>query len=94
VIVIVSGEIDMMTSPFLVDSVLAELDPAPDVLTLDLRAVDFFGASGLTALLTILETVERGGGRMRVAQPSRFVRRTLDSMGLAERFGVYHPYSG
>jgi anti-sigma B factor antagonist len=47
----VSGDIDMSTSPILLASLLKEIHEGVRYLILDLTAVHFLGAAGLTALV-------------------------------------------
>lgn len=89
-LVVVAGEVDMLTAPLLERVAVAEVDPDTAVLLLDMAQVGSFGASGLGALLQLLDAVERMGVRLCVVCPSRPVCRVLDLVALADRFDV-HP---
>ena len=52
VVVHVQGEIDILTAPQFTREVVQVLDPAHNLLALDMAQVDFLGASGLSALWT------------------------------------------
>lgn len=90
VVVYVQGEIDMLTVPELRRGLLGALDPDVTMLALDMARVGYLGASGLAALVEVLDAVEAAGGRMCVVSPSRSVRLALDIVGLSGRFNV-HP---
>lgn len=79
----------MLTAPLFTREVEEALDPAENLLALDMAQVGFLGASGLSALVDVLDAVERTGGRLCVVLPSRAVRRALDVVGLTGRFNVY-----
>ncbi|WP_300014970.1 STAS domain-containing protein [Pseudonocardia sp.] len=89
VVVHVQGEIDMLTAPLFTREVVQVLDPTDNLLALDMARVGFLGASGLSALVDILDAVERTGSRLCVVFPSRAVRRALDVVGMPGRFNVY-----
>lgn len=79
----------MLTAPLFTREVMQALSPAENVLALDMAQVGFLGASGLSALVEVLDEVERTGGRLCVVFPSPAVRRALDVVGMAGRFNVY-----
>jgi hypothetical protein len=56
-VVVVVGELDLLTAPLLDACVREQLAAAPTNLILDLQAVRFLGASGLSCLLRAREGV-------------------------------------
>jgi anti-anti-sigma factor len=85
----VAGEIDTPTAGLLRRVALTELDPAPELVVLDVAQVVFFAAGAVTTLIDIQDTVERAGGRLCLPFPSRAVRRVLELVAVADRFGLY-----
>ncbi|MBP2479308.1 anti-anti-sigma factor [Crossiella equi] len=88
VVLAVAGEVDMLTTPALLDAVNGALATDPPVLVLDLSEVDFFGSSGLAALA---EAHERAKGRteLRVVTDNPAVRRPLQVTSLDRLLGVF-----
>ena len=83
-IVVVTGEIDIATSPR-VDEAVAQLT-TPEIV-LDLRGVSFMGSSGLASMLRAARHAESLGGALRV-RPSKQVRDLLEMTRLTERFEI------
>lgn len=84
VVVHVGGEIDMLTAPELRYAVAEWADPPPRVLVIDLRAVTFLGASGLTALLDIRDAAARTATSVRLIGDTPVVTRSLELLNLRE----------
>ena len=76
--VIVAGEIDMSTSPVIVETVLALAGPARRPIDLDLSQVTFMDSKGLHALLQIRTQLPT----LRVVALSKQVARLLELTGL------------
>lgn len=78
----VVGEVDLLTAPMLRDAVAQALEASPAHLVVDLSAVSFMGALGLT----VLAEAQRGAEEQRVALDAvvrtRAVRRVLELSGL------------
>ncbi|MGW5667559.1 STAS domain-containing protein [Micromonospora sp. NPDC003776] len=87
IVVEVTGPLDMDTVGRLVDVVdsLMASQP-PTVLVLDLSRVSFFGAAGVTALLTARRRVAARGRTMVLRRPSRITVAVLDMVGLGGEF--------
>lgn len=86
--VIATGEIDLVTSPTL----LASLDHARlelrtnspgATLLVDLRQITFFGAAGITALITVHDSCGADGTGMSVVADHPAVLRPLEITGLS-----------
>jgi anti-anti-sigma factor len=92
-IIAVAGEIDICTAP----AVHAYLLKAADItfgngdsgLVVDLSAVTFMDASGLTALLRADHHARRAGERLRLAAPTARIIRLLEITHLDLYFDLY-----
>jgi anti-anti-sigma factor len=93
-VLMVTGEIDMLTGPVFAEFLDAELALRPRHLVVDLAEVTFFGSHGVRALLAAIERFGRrdnGSTRLHVGlDGNRFVARTLQITGLTELIDV-HP---
>jgi anti-sigma B factor antagonist len=89
-VVIIAGEVDMVTTPYLRDYLQQQLEQAVPVLVVDLRGVRFLGSSGLAVLVEVLGWTRERGITLRLVCNSREVLRPLEATGLTELFEV-HP---
>lgn len=91
-VVAVVGELDMLTASLLEACLREQLAAVPPHLILDLEAVRFLGASGLSCLLLANEHAQQGGGtQLHLAGlVTRVVARSLEVTGL---MGKFHNYS-
>ena len=87
-VVAVHGEVDRSTTPLLRDRLLELLRPTCPHLVVDLTDVSFFGAAGLTVLVTVREAAETAGVRLCLVAGTRVVLRPLAITGLDELFDV------
>jgi anti-sigma B factor antagonist len=87
VVVEVRGEVDLLTAPQLHETLVAVLACGPPVVVADLLDVDFFGGSGLAALLG---AQDRTGDqrRLRVAAAGPTAR-LLRLFGVDRRLALY-----
>jgi anti-anti-sigma factor len=83
-VVVVTGEIDIATSPALDDAVAALA--TPDIV-LDLRGVTFMGSSGLASLLRADRHAKGLGGTL-VVRTSQQVKDLLEMTQLSSRFTI------
>jgi anti-sigma B factor antagonist len=83
-VVVVTGEIDIATSPALDDAVAALT--TPDIV-LDLRGVTFMGSSGLASLLRADRHAQGLGGTL-VVRISQQVKDLLEMTQLSSRFTI------
>ncbi|MGW5050335.1 STAS domain-containing protein [Actinokineospora sp. NPDC004072] len=84
--VLVTGDVDALTVPELSGTLTEVLRGRPEALCVDLRPASFFGAAGLSALLTAEETARAQHTRWRVLVCDHsIVSRVIDVTGLAER---------
>ncbi len=77
----VAGEVDMSNAHLIVELAEAALRERPD-LVLDLSAVTFFGAHGISALLRVQAAAARAGGSCVLRSPSAFVQYVLAVSGV------------
>lgn len=91
IVIEVSGEVDMLTSPQLRSVVLDQLarKEAVDLLVLSLDNVTFLGTSGLAVLIEARSAAIDAGVRLRLACTARRVLRPLTIAGLAPLFEIY-----
>jgi anti-sigma B factor antagonist len=90
VVVHIAGEVDLTTAPTLaakLREVVAGDGSAPRVVV-DLARVTFLDMSGLTALMESSRVVERAGGCLVLAHPTRLVQRLLQITGLEDALPV------
>jgi anti-sigma B factor antagonist len=89
VVVTVRGNLDIDSATVLttaLDRVL--LRPVPRVVV-DLSGVEFCDSTGLSAFVVGHNRAVAGGGWLRLAAPSDWMCRLLDTVGLSSRLGVY-----
>ncbi len=89
-LIVVGGEVDMLTSPQLRATVLDQLGEAAGVelVVLDLNAVTFLGTSGLAVLIEVREAAHMAGVQLRLACTARRVLRPLTIAGLVSLFDI------
>ncbi|WP_449060754.1 STAS domain-containing protein [Planomonospora algeriensis] len=89
-VVALHGEIDIATAPALRRRLLNALQHSTDLLVLDLSAVSFCDAAGLTVLIDVRRRAVASGITVRLAAPRPSVARLLHVTGLDRAFAV-HP---
>lgn len=82
VTVAIYGEIDIATSRAMRDALAT--GPGPAHLQVDMSAVTFMDASGISVLLAARQRAVDGGGSLTLRAPSRAVRRLTGVLGLNE----------
>lgn len=85
----VQGELDMLTTPLLQESVTLALDERPDRLILDLTEVWFFGSSGIAVLLDAYDGVRTSQTQVHIVADGQTVLRPLEVVGLANTVTIY-----
>lgn len=90
VVITVHGEVDLLTSPLLLDALRTHLPGPGAQLIIDLTAVDFFGAAGLTVLDTIRHETLTTATRLRLVANTRPVLLPLTITGMHTLFDI-HP---
>ncbi|MGW3786654.1 STAS domain-containing protein [Micromonospora chokoriensis] len=89
----VVGDIDMSNAHLLTELVEFLCRTPTPLIAVDLSAVRFFGAHGVSALLRARHLAERAGGRLTLHDPSPFVRRVLGVAGVIRHLALDDPSS-
>jgi len=92
ILLVVDGEVDIMTAPRLHTALLAALRDGPGrVVILDLTRVSLLASAGLTAMWEARQTAQRLDEPLRVVvDHTRPVVRPLQITGLDRWFELYH----
>ncbi len=85
----VSGRVDSMSANQFGSALSNEIENGNVSVVLDLSSVDYMSSAGLREIVGALKKVKRGGGDMRLAQPSERVREVLEMAGLDTIFQIY-----
>jgi anti-sigma B factor antagonist len=89
VVVTVRGNLDIDSAAVLTTTLDQVLDrPAPRVVV-DLSDVEFCDSTGLSAFVVGHNRATATGGWVRLANPTPFLADLLETVGLAERMGMY-----
>ena len=89
VVVTVRGQLDLDTAPVLSTTLDQVLDRAEPRIVVDLSEVEFCDSTGLGAFVAGHNRAERTGGWVRLAAPTDWMARLLDTVGLTGRIAVY-----
>ncbi|WP_210408280.1 STAS domain-containing protein [Allokutzneria sp. NRRL B-24872] len=85
----VSGEVDMFTTPLLRTALDEQLTSKTERLVLDLSQVSFLGSSGLAVLVDCLHLAEDNGVGFCLVSSTRSVERPLKVTGLGDVFSTF-----
>lgn len=87
----VSGRVDSMNANQFGDALGEQIDEGNILLVLDLNNVEYMSSAGLREIVTTLKKAKKakGGGDLRLAQPSQRVREVLEMAGLDTIFRIY-----
>jgi len=77
----VSGEVDLAAAEAVEERIRTTLTEEPDVLVLDLRAVDFLDSSGLRVVLSLDKAQRDRNARLVVVRGGRRVARVIELTG-------------
>ena len=83
------GEFDAFNLPNFSSRIDAMIDAGDKQLVLDLHALKFINSAALGYLIKTSKRVKQAGGEMVIARPSRFIQRTLATLGLEGVFNAY-----
>jgi anti-sigma B factor antagonist len=89
VVLAVSGEVDMSTSPLLQHVLLSHLRDAAPRVTVDLAGVSFLSAAGLTVLVNVKHAAAAVGSSLCLVARTRVVLLPLTVTGLDSEFDIY-----
>jgi anti-anti-sigma factor len=88
-VLILRGSLDIDTAPALKANLNRLVEqPSPRVVV-DLAGLDFCDSMGVGVLVTAHSRALERGGWVRLAAPSSFLRRLLDTLGLAQHLSLY-----
>lgn len=92
-VVVLVGELDLATAGGLRTrlATLAQADPPPSVVVLDLAGLDFVDASGISVLLSAQRALAGRGASLVLRSPSRMVRKVLRLLDLDGVLQVERP---
>ena len=89
VVVTVRGDLDIDSATVLTTTLDQVLErPAPRVVV-DLSGVEFCDSTGLSAFVVGHNRAAAAGGWLRLAAPTEWMSRLLDTVGLSRRLGIY-----
>ena len=91
VVLRVSGEIDIQTSPLLDDHLQRVLAEGASSITVDLGGVTFLDSTGLSVLIAGLKRCQTEAGDLRVVSPRPNVRKVFEVTGLTDAFQIDPP---
>lgn len=78
----VTGRIDSMNANQFGEGISGQIDEGSVNIVLDLAGVEYMSSAGLREIVGNLKKAKRGGGDIRIAQPSDRVREVLEMAGL------------
>lgn len=87
-VVAVGGDVDLNTSPFLRDRLLALLDGPPKRIVLDLAGVTYMDSSGVGTIVELKRKVERRKGELLLAALQPRVRSVFEITKLDSFFTI------
>lgn len=88
-VLVLRGSLDIDTAPALRANLNRLVErPAPRVVV-DVAGLDFVDSMGIGVLVTAHTRAMERGGWVRLAAPSGFLRRLLDTLGLTDHLGQY-----
>jgi anti-sigma B factor antagonist len=88
VVVYVAGEADLTTTA-LSDVLTAEAAKKPDLLLVDLSALQFIDSTALRMIITAHLHVQRDGGTLALVHPAPVIARVVQLMGVDQLMPVY-----
>lgn len=85
----VIGRVDSTNAVELGAAMDKSVDEGRSNIVLDLGGVDYMSSAGLREMVRVLKRVKRGGGDLRIANPSDRVKEVLELAGLDSIFEIY-----
>ena len=93
VVLTVSGEVDMLSSPKLAEAIQTALAAKPAALIVDLSKVDFLASAGMTVLVTAQAEIEPPA-RFAVVANGAATSRPIKLMGIDSVLSLYSSLDG
>ncbi|PDP89613.1 anti-anti-sigma factor [Glycomyces fuscus] len=89
-VVPVHGEVDLATADRVRDQLLQAAHASRcDCLVVDMSGLDFFDASGVSALVAVYRSLTRQGRHVVLAEPAPIAARVLEALGMGRVFEIY-----
>lgn len=89
-VVPVHGEVDLATADRMRDRLLQAAHASRcDCLVVDMSGLDFFDASGVSALVSVYKSLTREGRHVVLAEPAPIAARVLEALGMGRVFEIY-----
>jgi anti-sigma B factor antagonist len=82
------GELDVVTSPQLRETMLGLVENGVRAVDIDLSELQLIDSTGLGVLVGVLKRVLQYGGEMRLRSPQRATRKVLSITGLDRVFTI------
>ncbi len=89
VVVTVRGNLDVDSATVLGTSLDQVLERPQPRIVVDLSGVEFCDSTGLSAFVLGHDRARRAGGWLRLAAPSDWMSRLIETVGLSGRIAVY-----
>ena len=89
-VLILRGSLDIDTAPALKANLNRLVEQPTPRIVVDLAGLDFCDSMGVGVLVTAHSRALERGGWVRLAAPSSFLRRLLDTLGLTQHLSL-HP---
>jgi anti-sigma B factor antagonist len=83
------GRVDSTNATELGGALDKAVDDGRNNMVLDLGGVEYMSSAGLREMVRVLKRVKRGGGDLRIANPSARVKEVLELAGLDTIFEIY-----
>jgi anti-anti-sigma factor len=87
-VVVVTGELDLRTSPQLEERLTRAFDAGAELVILDLRQIEFMDSTGLRVLLTAHQRAHETGRRFALVRGADQVERVLTLTGVRDLLTV------
>lgn len=87
-VLVVTGEVDMVTAPRFEQALTSALGERPETLVVDLDKVEFFASTGLSALVATSQQASEDTA-VRVVATSSATIRPLEATGLDRTIPIY-----
>ena len=87
-VLVVTGELDLRTSPELEDRLTRAFDAGAELVILDLRQIEFMDSTGLRVLLSAHQRAHESGRRFALVKGADQVERVLTLTGVRDLLTV------